>query len=227
MRAIPHGTYSVVFGVVYLGFMTNVLLIVGCFPLIALLFTTDPTHSWPLLAVALPLCAPALAAAFTVFRENAKGDTGVIRLFLRGWREAWRRSLALGAFVAAALTVLLVDVRFFSEGQLGVVVIPVLAVLTVLSVSVGIVGLVALAEEPRARLRDVVRASIYLLLRRWYLTAVSLAVLAAQVALFTSLPAIALGFTAAPALYLVWANSRYTLRPVLDTELDVVDAAVA
>ena len=227
MRAIPHGTYSVVFGVVYLGFMTNVLLIVGCLPLIVLLFTTDPTYSWPLLAVALPLCAPALAAAFTVFRENAKGDTGVIRLFLRGWREAWRRSLALGAFVAAALTVLLVDVRFFSEGQLGVVVIPVLAVLTVLSVSVGIVGLVALAEEPRARLRDVVRASIYLLLRRWYLTAVSLAVLAAQVALFTSLPAIALGFTAAPALYLVWANSRYTLRPVLDTELDVVDAAVA
>lgn len=226
-RIVSHGAFSVVFGVVYLGFMTNVLLIVGCLPLVVLAFTTDPARSWPLLAIALPLCAPALAAAFTVFRENAVGGTGVIRPFLRGWLAAWRRALPLGAMVASALTVLLVDVRFFSDRSLGVAVIPLLGVLTVLVLSVGVVGLVAVAEVPSARLRDILRASAYLLVRRWYLTIVSLGVLAVQVALFTSLPAIALGLTAAPALYLVWANSRYTLRPVLETELDVVDAAVA
>lgn len=218
MRAIPHGIYSAIFGVVYLGLMTNALLIVGCLPLIALLFTTDPAHSWPLIAIAVPLCAPSLTAAFTVFRGNAQGDPSVVRVFLRAWRAAWRRSMVLGALVAVALTVILVDVRFFAGGQAGVVIIPALAVLTALSVSLGVVGLVAIAEEPHARLRTVVKVSTYFLARRWYLTVVSLAVLIAQAVLFSSLPAIAIGITATPALYLVWANSRYTLRPALDPE---------
>ena len=93
--------------------------------------------------------------------------------------------------------------------------VPVLAVLTVMVIAVGLVSLVAISETPRAALRDVVRASVYLSVRRWYLTVVSLLVVATQVAVFANLPAIALGLTAAPALYLAWANSRYTLRPVL------------
>lgn len=218
MRAIPHGIYSAIFGVVYLGLMTNALLIVGCLPLIVLLFTTNPAYSWPLIAIAVPLCAPSLVAAFTVFRGNAQGDPSVTRVFLRAWRAAWRRSMVFGALVAVALTVILVDVRFFAGSQAGVVLIPALAVLTALSVSLGVVGLVAIAEEPHARLRTVVKVSTYFLARRWYLTVVSLAVLIAQAVLFSSLPAIAIGITATPALYLVWANSRYTLRPALDPE---------
>jgi hypothetical protein len=65
----------------------------------------------------------------------------------------------------------------------------------------------------------VVKASIYLGVRRWHLTIVSIAVLATQAVLFTTLPAVALGLTAAPALYLAWANSRYTLQPVLEVEV--------
>ncbi|WP_349899184.1 YesL family protein [Parafrigoribacterium soli] len=223
MRAIPHGVYSAIFGVVYLGLMTNALLVVGCLPLIALLVTTDPAYSWPLIVVAIPLCAPSLSATFAVFGGNAQGDPSVLRLFLRAWRLNWRPSMLLGSLVAVALTVLLVDVRFFAGGQAGVVIIPVLAVLTALSLALGAVGLVAIAEEPRARLRTVVTVSLYFLARRWYLTAVSLAVLIAQAVLFSSIPAIALGVTATPALYLVWANSRYSLRPAIDTE----SAAVA
>jgi hypothetical protein len=47
---------------------------------------------------------------------------------------------------------------------------------------------------------------------------VTLLVLVSQAMLFASFPAIALGITASAALYLAWANSRYTLRPVLDIE---------
>jgi uncharacterized membrane protein YesL len=116
------------------------------------------------------------------------------------------------------LVVLLVDVRAVAALEIGVVVVPLLGVLAVVALGVTLVGLVAIAEEPRARLRDVLRASLYLAVRRWYLTAVSLLVVAGQFWLFASLPAIALGLTAAPALYLAWANSRFTLRPVLETE---------
>lgn len=218
MKRISHNTYATVFAVVYLGLMTNALLLLGCLPLVVLLVTTDPATSWPLLAVAAPLCAPSVAAAFTVFRDHSRGGTHVARAFLAAWRAVWRKALALGAMASALLVVVLVDVRAVSALDISVVVVPLLAVIALVALAVTLVGLVAIAEEPKARMRDVLKASLYLGIRRWYLTVVSLLVLATQLMLFTSMPAVALGLTAAPALYLAWANSRYTLRPVLETE---------
>jgi len=218
VKRISHSTIATIIGVVYLALITNLLLIAACLPFIVLLVTTDPMLSWPLLAITAPFCAPGLTAAFTAFRENSAGGLSPVRAFVAGWRATWRRSLALGLIVTGVAVVLLVDVRFFSDSPLSVVVVPALGVLTALTASVALVGLVAISEAPKARLLDVVKAAAYLALRRWYFTAVSIAVLAIQAALFASIPAIALGITAAPALYLAWANSRFTLRPVLDTD---------
>jgi uncharacterized membrane protein YesL len=215
MRRIPHAAYETLFGVVYLGLMTNLLLLVGCLPVVVLLMTTDPAVSWPLLVFAAPSCAPALVAAFTVFREQARGGAGVVRAFVDGWRAGWRRALALGVLVTAVVVVLLIDVRAVAGLDAGVLLVPVFGTLAVLVVAVGLLGFVAVSEEPGARLRDVLRVSAYLAVRRWYLTGASLAVLGVQGAFFAARPALAIGLSAAPLLYVVWANSRYSLRPVL------------
>ncbi|PWD50668.1 hypothetical protein C8046_08375 [Serinibacter arcticus] len=70
-------------------------------------------------------------------------------------------------------------------------------------------------ERPDARLRDVLKVSLYLAVRRWYLTLVSLVVLGSLTLIFTEQPGFAVGLLAAPLLYAVWGNSRYSLRPVL------------
>jgi uncharacterized membrane protein YesL len=215
MKPLAHGTYTMIAGVVYLALVTNVLLVISCLPLVLLLITTDPARSWPLLAVALPFCAPGISAAFATFREFSRAGVTPARAFLAGWRATWRRALLVGVGATAVLVVLLADLKFFAESSVAVAVVPVIGVLTVMVVALALLSLVALADAPGARLRDVIRASIYLSLRRWYLTVVSLAVIGTQVVLFASMPAIALGLTAAPALYCAWANSRYTLRPVL------------
>jgi uncharacterized membrane protein YesL len=134
---------------------------------------------------------------------------------VRGYRDCWRPALAVGALTAGTLTVLLVDVRALAAAPAGVLVIPLLLVLCVLALGLGAVTLVTVAEAPRARLRDALRVSAYLAVRRWYLTAASLVAGGVQVALFSQAPALALGLTAAPVLYVLWANSRYILRPVL------------
>jgi uncharacterized membrane protein YesL len=218
VKRISHGTIGTIAGVAYLGLITNVLLVIASLPVVLLLITTDPALSWPLLAAAAPLCAPALSAAFHTFREFDLGGVTPGRAFVAGWRSTWRRAFTLGALVTGVVVVVVVDVRFFSDSQFGVAVVPALGLLAVIAAAVGLVGLVAIADAPQARLRDILRASLYLSMRRWYLTVVSLVVLVTQVVLFTAMPAVALGLTAAPALYLAWANSRYTLRPVLETE---------
>ncbi|MFK4850144.1 DUF624 domain-containing protein [Microbacterium sp. ZW T6_19] len=218
MTRISHDTWATILGVVYLGLMTNFLVLVAASPVVVLLITTDPGLSWPLLALAAPLSAPALTGAFAAFREFGRGEPQVVRSFLRGWRATWRKGMLIGAAAAASVVVLLVDVRAVAALPASVVVVPVLALLTVIAVATALVALVALAEAPQARLRDIVKAALYLSVRRWYLTALSFAVLSVQFALFTTMPAIAIGLTCAPALYVAWANGRYTLRPVLDLE---------
>lgn len=218
MKRVSHGTWAAILGVLHFGLMVNLLVLLAALPLLLLLFTTDPALSWPLLALAAPLAAPALTGAFTAFRESAAGETRVVRAFLRGWRATWRTAMLIGLLATATVVVLLVDVRAASDTAASVVVVPVLGLLTVIAVATALVGLVGLAEAPAARMRDILKAALYLGVRRWYLTALSFAVLGVQFAVFTTVPAIAVGLTGAPALYVAWANGRHTLRPVLDLE---------
>lgn len=215
MRTFSNEGYSNVFGVVYLGLMTNVLVLTASLPLVLLLVTTDPMRSWLLLAVAAALAAPAGTAAFTVFGEYTRGSTTVARDFVAGLRATWRPALAVGGMLSCVVVVLFVDVRALSGTGFALVAIPVLLVLVVLTFALGLHALVAVAEQPHARLRDTLRASVYLSLQRWPLSALSLTVLALQMVFFTSFPALALGVTGSGALYIVWANSRFALQPVL------------
>jgi uncharacterized membrane protein YesL len=225
---IKHETYATVFQMVYVGLATNALLLIGCSPLVLGLLVTDPTRSWPLLALLAPLCTPAVVAAFAVLSSlqsprtgklrDREGRGGAAREYGRVWLACWRRATALGAAATAALVVLGVDVAWAWGRPIGAIMIPVLVMLMVLVIATSLLALVALAERPTARLRDVLRASVYLAVRRWYLTAVSLLVLGLLAALFASRPALAAGLAASPLLYIVWANSRFSLRPVLDTK---------
>ncbi len=212
-----HTTLAAVFDMVYLGLMTNALLVLGCLPLVAGVLVTDPAKSWPLLAVVAPLCAPGLCAVFAVLAQySAHRSTTVVATFFQSWRATWRRAMTLGALASAAVVVLGVDIRAAWGHQAGAVAIPVLAVALVLVAAASLLALVALAERPTVRLRDVLRVSVYLAVRRWYLTALSLLVLTVLDTLVVTRPAIGLGLAATPLLYVVWANSRYALRIVLE-----------
>lgn len=226
---IQHQTYAAIFNTVYAGLMSNMLLIVGCAPLVLLLFTTDPARSWPLFALVMPLCAPALVGVFAVMstlRDSRDGRVsgrarptpggGVLTTFGRTWLASWWRAVALSAMAVGALVVLGVDITWAFGQRIGAVMIPVLVMLMVLVVITALHVLVMLAERPTVRLRSAMRACLYLALRRWYLTGLSLVVLWLLVQIIAARPAIGLGLAAAPLLYLVWANCRFALRPVLD-----------
>lgn len=210
------GTWESVFGICYTAMMTNLLLAVGSLPLLVLLVTTDPRASWPALVLTGIAAVPALTAAFAVFRDfTLAGAGGVIRTFARAWLAHLRRSLAVGMLAGGVAVVLIVDVVTLTGSRAGAIATPVLVVLLALTLATALTALVATVERPDARLREVLKASLYLSLRRWYLTAASFAVLALLAWLLTTSPALAVGLAASPLLYAVWGNARFTLRPVL------------
>ncbi|MFI9489161.1 ferredoxin-NADPH reductase [Promicromonospora sp. NPDC052451] len=206
-------TYELVFGTVYTGLMTNLLLAVACLPLVALVVATDVAATWPLAALTAPLLGPALIAAFAVFGSfSADGSTAVVRTFARAWRRHLRRGLAIGALATGAVVVAAVDILFFWGRTAGAVAIPVLVTLAVGAVATAVLALTAVPEMPGARLRDVLLAALVLGARRWYLTAGALVVLGLLVSLVATRPAVGLGFAVAPLLFAVWGACRFALR---------------
>lgn len=211
-RWISHDTLGTILDTVFRALVTNLLLVVGNAPFTVVLVATDLTRTWPLLVLLAPLSFPTLVGVCAVFA--AKHDD-VLRTFARAWRGSVRRALGLGVVATALLTVLVVDVRVLFGSTAGAVAIPVLAVAALLVAAATPLAVVALAEAPDARLRDLLFWSAYLALRRWYLTAASLVVLGLLALFVLSRPALGLGVAAAPLLYAVWANGRYSLRPAL------------
>jgi uncharacterized membrane protein YesL len=207
---IPHGVLSTVFEVAYLGLVTNALLVVACLPFVATLVASDPAVTWPVLVALAPLTLPAFVATCQVFADSSDG---VVRTFGRAWRRSFGKASALGVLVTALVTVLVVDVRALFGQRVGAVVIPILVVLALLAVATAIHAVVVLADAPTARLRDVLWWSTFLAVRRWYLAGVSLVVLGVQTTFLGQHPALALGLSATPVLYVVWANTRHALRP--------------
>jgi hypothetical protein len=187
----------------YAALLSNLLLVFGCAPLVLGLLVTDPARTWPLLALVAPLCAPALVGVFAVMASVGPP----------------RRAVTVGGLAVLAVVVLGVDIAWAWGRTIGAAAIPVLATLIVLVVSTAMLALVVLAERPDVRLRDLARASLYLAVRRWYFTAVSLAVLVLLVQVVAARPAIGLGLVASPLLYVVWAGSRYSLRPAMGGHL--------
>ncbi|HST82247.1 MAG TPA: hypothetical protein VLL08_10975 [Kineosporiaceae bacterium] len=213
---VRHETFSAIFDLIYVALVTNLLLVIGCLPLMAGLLTTDPARSWPLLALVAPLCAPGLCAAFAVLAwYTTERSTAVFSTYARAWRASFRRATTVGAIMTGTLVVLGMDVAAVWGQPVGAVVIPLLVVAMILAVSSSLLVLVIIAERPTVRLRDALRACLYLAVRRWYLTVLSLVVLGLLETLMASRPAIALGLAATPLLYVVWANSRFTLNPAL------------
>jgi hypothetical protein len=212
-----HNIISAIFDGVWVALVTNLLLVAGCLPLVVLVFTTRAARAWPLYALLAPTCAPALCAVFAVMSAYSAGGTGgVPRTFGRAWRATARPAMLWAAAATAALVVLGVDAYAAWGHRAGALTLPILAMLALLTVATALLGLVTITERPAARLRDVARACAYLAVRRWYLTAASLLVLALLAQLFVTRPAMALGLAAAPLLYVVWANSRFSLRAALD-----------
>ena len=219
-RIFNHEMYELAFGTLYVGLMTNLLLVVATLPLVVMLMTTNPTTSWPALVLLAPLAAPAAVAAFTVFREfSADGSKTVVRSFVRAWRRHLRRSLAIGAMLAGVAAVVGLNVSFlWTTQRAGAALIPVQVVLLMIAAATALVALVAVPELPAARLRDLLRVSLLLAVRKLHLTVPALVVLSLLGSLLATRPAIALGVVASPLLFAAWGACRHALRPVLPDE---------
>ncbi|GLW25020.1 hypothetical protein Mame01_50620 [Microbispora amethystogenes] len=217
LRPARQETYERLFSTVYVGLMTNVLLAVTCAPLLAALaIVRDPIASWPFFAVLSLPCGPALAGAFGCFAGLGEGSTDVLRVFRCSYRRAASRALLVWAGGVAAVSVLVVDVAAVAPTTWGPALVPFFVTMSALVMTVVFTLVVLLADASGpVRLRPLVLPCLYLVARRWYLSALSIAVLGLAVAVVLLKPMTGLLLVCSPLLYVAWATMRFVVAPLL------------
>ncbi|MEU6431742.1 hypothetical protein ABZ860_38075 [Microbispora sp. NPDC046973] len=219
LRPARQETYEKLFSTVYVGLMTNVLLAVTCAPLLAALaIVRDPLASWPFFAALSLPCGPALAGAFGCFAGLGEGSTDVLRAFRCSYRRAAPRALLLWAGGAAAVGVLAADVAAVAPTRWGPALVPFFLTVSALVVTV-VLALLVLASDASGpvRLRPLVLPCLYLVVRRWYLSVLTIAVLGLVVAAVLLKPMAGVFLACSPLLYVVWATTRFVVAPILSS----------
>ncbi|MDQ0375194.1 ferredoxin-NADPH reductase [Cellulomonas humilata] len=215
MSTLSVTTYERGFRGLWIGLVVNLLLAVACAPLLlALVLVEDPLAALPFFAVLSCVCGPALMGAFGAFAADDRPAAAFVAAYRRGFLQG----LLLWAGGAAVLGVLAVNTVGALSGDVAFArpLLPMFVVLAALVVAVGSFSLVAVGHRPGVPFGELLRESAALAVRRWYLSALNVVVLAVLVAVLLVKPGIGVLIACAPLLYVVWSNAGYALTPQED-----------
>lgn len=205
-------TFASIFAFVYTFLAVNVLLAVTNAPLVFFLYAVvDPVASWPFFLALSLTVLPSLGGAFAAF-EALKSEEAVsrpFRMFFSGYRAVFRRAALAGGAAVVVLLVLGLDLMLVAALPAGAVLVPLLtfgiAAVVIMAVQVT-AGAVLL---PAARLRALMKAALYISVRRWYLSLAALALLGIVAGAALVQPVLGIALVPAPLLFVVWSNASY------------------
>ncbi|MDR7275024.1 hypothetical protein [Catenuloplanes atrovinosus] len=205
MINLSYGTWETVWSFARKALTLNLALALTNLPLlIALAVVAEPT-AYPLFFGLLALTAgPSVAAAFGYLHGELS--------YLAAYRRFFRAALLRGGLTVALLAVLAVDVVALHDRPAGAYLVPLFVVLSVLVAAAGVVALALLPLRPGTRLWAGLLTAAYAAVRRWWLSALTLLVLAAVALAVTRAPVLGLATLPGCALILAWVNSAASLR---------------
>ena len=218
------GAFLAVSGMVYVMLMTNVLLVVTGLPVWVFGLMLDLRKTWLWVAIFAILLAPGLAGAYSVFKAySLDASVTAIRTFFRGWWGSLRRVLPVGVLFQVLFFVLGVDLYVMTLWGYGSLALPMVIVIGALAGVTAMVSWVGLLDRPDLSRWAVMKASLYLAVRKGGWSLLSLVVLGVEASIIWVKPAVGLGLLLGPALYVVWGNSRRTLTEILPPSEQIVD----
>ena len=220
MARVSHESVSGIFTFVY-GFLAiNVLLALSNAPLVFFMAVVgNPAASWPfflLLSVTVP---PSLAGAFSVFAaiKEANGkDAQPFKTFAAGYGRCFRKTGPTALAAVAVVGVLLVDLTMVLPTSFGALMAPLLVVLVALVTISSVAVSAGAVLVPAARLVDLVKAALFLSVKRWYLSLATLVLLALIVALTLVQPILGAALAPAPLLFIIWSNTSYAITAAVE-----------
>jgi uncharacterized membrane protein YesL len=210
--------FASIFGFIYTFLVGNVLLAAANAPLVlCLALVAVPAAAWPFFLALSVTVPPSLAGLFAAFRA-LNDDGGAVRpvaAFLRGYRRSFRRAAPIGLAALGALVFLGVDLTIVQAMPAAAVLVPFIVLAAAATISVAALVIAGVVLLPEATLKSILKASLYLSIRRWYLSLAAVALLGIIGAAALTQPVLGVALAPAPLLFVVWSNASYTFQAAL------------
>lgn len=210
-------TFGSIFGFIYTFLAGNVLLAVANAPLVlCLALVADPAAAWPFFLALSVTIAPSLAGIFTAFKalNDDGGAVMPVAAFLRGYKRSFTRSAPLGLGAVALLLFLGVDLAII-QSMPAAVLVPLIVVVAAVTVSLAVTAIAGVVLLPEAKLKSILKASLFLVIQRWYLSLAMLVLLGIIVSAAVLQPVLGIALAPAPLLFVIWSNATYAFHAVL------------
>ncbi|MFF1830282.1 DUF624 domain-containing protein [Paenarthrobacter sp. NPDC058233] len=215
-------TFGSIFGFVYTFLAGNVLLAVANAPLVlCLALVADPAAGWSFFLALSVTIAPSLAGVFAAFR-SLNDDGGAVTpfaAFLSGYKRSFTKVAPLGLGAVALLLFLGVDLVIIQSLPGAALLVPLIVVVAAVTVSLTVTAIAGVVLLPEARLKSVLKAALFLVVQRWYLSLAMLVLLGIIVSAAVLQPVLGIALAPAPLLFVIWSNASYAFHSVLRTPL--------
>ena len=210
-------TMETILGYAYALLMVDVLLVVFNLPLAVMLFVTvDSLRSWPFFLLLSLSLAPSLVGVFEVFRTMRTDDRPhPFAAFWRGYRRRGGAAFVVGLATALLLAAVLLDGTITAGTIWAPLLGPLLAVVGLGGVAVAVSALAGLVVLERASLTAIAKAALFLAVRRWYFSIVSLVMIGLIGAAVLLQPVLGAALAPGILLYAVFANAQYSFHRVV------------
>lgn len=211
-------TFGSIFGFIYTFLAGNVLLAVANAPLVlCLALVADPAAAWPFFLALSVTITPSLAGIFAAFKA-LNDDGGAVKpvvAFLREYKRSFTRSAPLGLGAVALLVFLGVDLAIIQSMPAAAVLVPLIVVVAAVTVSLAVTAIAGVVLLPEAKLKSILKASLFLVIQRWYLSLAMLVLLGIIVSAAVLQPVLGIALAPAPLLFVIWSNASYAFHAVL------------
>ncbi|WP_245232937.1 hypothetical protein [Paenarthrobacter nicotinovorans] len=217
-------TFGSIFGFIYTFLAGNALLAVANAPLVlSLSLVADPAAAWPFFLALSVTMAPSLAGIFAAFKalNDDGGAVKPVAAFLRGYKRSFAKSAVLGVGAVAMLMFLGVDLAVIQNNAAALpgaaLLVPLIVVAAAVTVSLSVTAIAGVVLLPEAKLKSILKASLYLVAQRWYLSLAMLILLGIIVSAAVMQPVLGIALAPAPLLFVIWSNASYAFHAVLRT----------
>ena len=192
--AVGFETFGSMFAFVYTFLAGNVLLALANAPLVfCLALVADPAAAWPFFLALSVTIAPSLAGIFASFQALTldAGSVKPVAAFLKGYKRSFTRTALLGVVSVA--------------------------VVAAVSVSLTVTVIAGVVLLPESGVKGILKASLYLVVQRWYLSLAMLVLLGIIVCAAVLQPVLGVALAPAPLLFVIWSNASYAFHAVMRT----------
>ena len=217
-------TFGSIFGFIYTFLAGNALLAVANAPLVlSLSLVADPAAAWPFFLALSVTIAPSLAGIFAAFKalNDDGGAVKPVAAFLRGYKRSFAKAALLGVGAVAMLLFLGLDLAVIQNNAAALpgaaLLVPLIVVAAAVTVTLSVTAIAGVVLLPEAKLKGILKASLYLAVQRWYLSLAMLILLGIIVSAAVLQPVLGIALAPAPLLFVIWSNASYAFHAVLRT----------